>query len=131
MNLPRPVFKFAALGILAVSLASNLAHAYAGGSSPGGGVGLSCMQTGGSEKIYLADTFQLAASGQFAQLQKSRPVDLVQVSAGLLDKLEPQKKYDSPLHDGTMVTLGWMINYRHQHMKFIPNFFCQPHVAYS
>ena len=103
-------------------VANAFARSADGTNSGGGGVGYSCAYRDGSHRVYLADTYSMITSGQISKLLKYQPIDLVQATAGLLDVMQPEKKYESPLRSGEKVTLGFIINYRHQQLKFNPNF---------
>ncbi len=91
-----------------------------GGVDAGGGVGFSCRQESGPNKIYLADTYALLSKLEVTG--EAEPVNVVSATAKLLNTLKPQKIYDHPEVRNEKVTLGWMINYRHQQLKFEPNF---------
>lgn len=64
----------------------------------------------------------MAKSGKLKEIEKRDPVNLVSATSKLLDIIKPEKIYPHPVVKNETVTLGWLINYRHQQLNFEPNY---------
>lgn len=98
-----------------------------GGNSGGGGKGIACRNPDPETNsplatpyhYYLADTFDLLKSGKIDELSDSSAQAIISAAHAALDARNPAKIYPHPYLKGQKVSLGWMIDYRHQELFFL------------